>query len=107
MQNTDKPHINVDEVEASAGSKEGVVRWVLLGGLLLAVLFMALVWIIPAMMQDGEGAGDVSGQIQAGKATGSGTTDSIVGIGSDGDTSDPATTETEVSTEDGLSTIEN
>lgn len=42
--------IHVTETEASAGSKEGVVRWVLLGGLLLAVVLMSIVWIVPAVM---------------------------------------------------------
>lgn len=42
--------IHVDETEASGGSKEGVVRWVLLGGLLLAVILMSVVWIVPAVM---------------------------------------------------------
>ena len=42
--------IHVDETEASGGSKEGVVRWVLLGGLVLAVILMSIVWIVPAVM---------------------------------------------------------
>ncbi|MEZ5680570.1 MAG: hypothetical protein R3E14_04660 [Erythrobacter sp.] len=41
--------VHVDETEASGGSKEGVVRWVLAGGLLLALILMTLVWIIPAI----------------------------------------------------------
>lgn len=42
--------IHVTETEASGGSKEGVVRWVLLGGLLLAIILMSVVWIVPAIM---------------------------------------------------------
>ncbi|WP_394270983.1 hypothetical protein [Qipengyuania sp.] len=107
MQNDNKPQVNVDEVEASAGSKEGVVRWVLIGGLLLAVLFMSLVWIIPALMQDGEGSGDVSGQIQSGESRTD--TDSIVGVEPmDAETdSETAGADGEVRTEDGLSVVEN
>lgn len=104
MQNANKPRVNVDEVDASGGSKEGVVRWVLIGGLLLATLLMALVWIIPSMMQDGEGAGDVSGQIQASEAD-SGT-DSIVGVEPVTDDQTPADRE-EVQQRDGLSTVTN
>lgn len=42
--------IHVTDTEASAGSKEGVVRWVLLGGLVLAIALMSIVWIVPAVM---------------------------------------------------------
>lgn len=46
---TEDGHVHLDEEEASGGSKEGVVRWVLLFGLLLAVLLMSVVWIVPAL----------------------------------------------------------
>ena len=36
--------------QASGGSKENVVRWVLGVSLLLVVLAMSAVWIIPALM---------------------------------------------------------
>lgn len=42
-------HTHVSGTEASGGSKEGVVRWVLAGGLLLAIILMSVVWIIPAI----------------------------------------------------------
>ena len=58
--------IHVDDTEASGGSKEGVVRWVLAGGLLLALVLMSLVWIIPAMTQgDIEEEATVSGEIRS------------------------------------------
>ena len=41
--------VHVTGTEASGGSKEGVVRWVLAGGLLLALVLMSIVWIIPAL----------------------------------------------------------
>ena len=43
----DEVHMN--ETEASGGSKEGVVRWVLGISLLLIVIAMSLAWIIPAL----------------------------------------------------------
>ncbi|WP_369026053.1 hypothetical protein [Qipengyuania sp. RANM35] len=45
--------IHVSEAEASGGSKEGVVRWVLLGGLVLAIALLSVTWLIPALSGDG------------------------------------------------------
>ena len=45
----DEPHYS-DE-QASGGSKEGVVRWVLGISLLLALAAMSLAWIIPSLMR--------------------------------------------------------
>ncbi|MDP4576097.1 hypothetical protein Q9K02_13220 [Qipengyuania sp. G39] len=102
-------HVHVDEVEASGGSKEGVVRWVLAGGLLLAILLMSIVWIIPAMTQgDVEEEATVSGEISTMESDGD-NTDSIVGTGSStdlGDDQEP-TMDADVQEEDGLSVIEN
>ena len=101
--------IHVSETEASGGSKEGVVRWVLLGGLVLAVILMSVVWIVPAMMQgDVEEEATVSGEIQSMEEDGDGT-DSIVGVPSKTDLGDDqvATPEDQTITEDGISVIEN
>ncbi|MBX7459111.1 hypothetical protein K3152_12700 [Qipengyuania sp. 1NDH17] len=101
--------IHVSETEASGGSKEGVVRWILLGGLVLAVLLMSIVWIIPAMMQgDVEEEATVSGEIQSMEEEGD-NTDSIVGVPSKTDLGDDetATPEDETTTEDGIEVIEN
>ena len=102
-------HVHVDEVEASGGSKEGVVRWVLAGGLLLAILLMSVVWIVPALMQgDVEEEATVSGEISSMENDGD-DTDSIVGTGPStdlGDDEEP-TMDTEVEQEDGLEVIEN
>ena len=89
--------IHIDETEASGGSKEGVVRWVLAGGLLLAVILLSITWIIPAMTTgDVEEEGTVSGQISS-MEDGSSDTDSIVtDLGDD-----------EATTEDGLEVVEN
>ena len=46
---TDPEEFHISEERASAGSKEGVVRWVLGISLLLVVIAMSLAWIIPAL----------------------------------------------------------
>ncbi|WP_247710855.1 hypothetical protein [Qipengyuania aestuarii] len=102
-------HVHIDEEDVSGGSKEGVVRWVLLGGLVLAVLLLSIVWIIPAMMQgDVEEEATVSGEIRSMQDDGEGT-DSIVGVPSetDNDYDTVGTTEDKETTEDGIQVIEN
>lgn len=101
--------IHVTDTEASGGSKEGVVRWILAGGLLLAIILMSIVWIIPAMTQgDVEEEATVSGELQSLEEEGDGT-DSIVGtgpvdeMGSDDDLADSDDTVVE----DGIEVIEN
>ena len=47
-QRDDGMHLN--ETEASGGTKGHGVRYVLVAGLLLAILAMSAVWIIPALM---------------------------------------------------------
>ncbi|MWV29179.1 hypothetical protein [Aurantiacibacter rhizosphaerae] len=41
--------VHIDEEDASGGSKEGVVRWVLLISLLAAILILSIIWIVGAM----------------------------------------------------------
>ena len=111
---TENGHVHVDEEEASGGSKEGVVRWVLLGGLLLAIILLSVVWIIPALMEgDVEEEATVSAEIRALEDDGDGT-DSIIGtdgdIGSAQTELDAGITESEAdqsTTEDGIQVIEN
>jgi len=43
--------IHVSDTEASGGSKEGVVRWVLGVSLLAAIIVMSLMWIVPALTE--------------------------------------------------------
>ena len=63
---TEGDEIHITDTEASGGSKEGVVRWVLIAGTLLAIILLSLIWIIPAMTQgDVEGEVSVSNKIQA------------------------------------------
>ena len=102
-------HVHIDEEDVSGGSKEGVVRWVLLGGLVLAVLLLSVVWIIPAMTQgDVEEEATMSGEIRSMQDDGEGT-DSIVGVPSetDNDYDTVGTTEDKETTEDGIQVIEN
>lgn len=101
--------VHIDEEDVSGGSKEGVVRWVLLGGLVLAVLLLSIVWIIPAMTQgDVEEEATMSGEIRSMQDDGEGT-DSIVGVPSetDNDYDTVGTTEDKETTEDGIQVIEN
>lgn len=54
------------ETEASAGSKEGVVRWVLIIGTLLAIGFLTIIWVTGAASQgDVEEEATVSGIIES------------------------------------------
>ena len=100
----DEVHITTEE--ASGGSKEGVVRWVLLGGLVLAVLLMSIVWIIPAMMQDDvEEEATVSGEIQSREDDGDSTDSIVTDLGNDQDVAEAYDDQT--TTEDGVSVIEN
>ncbi|WP_338447419.1 hypothetical protein V5F89_06450 [Pelagerythrobacter marensis] len=71
----DEVHMN--ETEASGGSKEGVVRWVLIVGTLLAIAALTVIWVTGALTQgEVESEGSVSGRIEASERdTG---TDSIV-----------------------------
>lgn len=105
---TENGHVHLDEEEASGGSKEGVVRWVLLGGLVLAILLLSITWIIPAMMQgDVEEEATVSGEIQSMQSDGD-NTDSIVGLPDENVGDDAtATSQDQATTEDGLDVIEN
>lgn len=103
--------VHITDTEASGGSKEGVVRWILAGGLLLAIILMSIVWIIPAMTQgDVEEEATVSGEIQSMEEEGDGT-DSIVGVPSKtdlGDDQEPvAPLEDQTEYEDGIEVIEN
>ena len=69
--------VHIDETEASGGSKEGVVRWILGIGLLLAIGFMSLIWITGALSQgDAESEIKATGNMNA--ADSGDSTDSIV-----------------------------
>lgn len=44
----DGESVHLSEEEASGGSKDGVVRWVLLIGTLLAIIALSIIWITGA-----------------------------------------------------------
>lgn len=74
--------VHVDDTEASAGSKEGVVRWVLIIGTFLTIAALTLIWVTGAATQGSEDSEiDVSSQIAEEEAGNS--TDSIVGENAD------------------------
>lgn len=50
MPDPDRP-TRIDEVDAKAGSKEGVVRWVLLISLGLTIIALTLIWVTGALTQ--------------------------------------------------------
>ena len=89
--------VHVETTEASGGSKEGVVRWVLIVGTLLAIILLSVIWMTGAAFQgDVEEEATVSGQISSVEREGS-STDSIVGENADEieDAPDPAATATD------------
>ena len=48
----DEP-VHIEDDDASAGSKEGVVRWVLLISTLAAILILSIIWITGALNSGG------------------------------------------------------
>ena len=96
-------HVHLDEQEASGGSKEGVVRWVLAGGLLLAIILLSITWIVPALMGESEDEAPVSADTQA-TQDGAGMADATVtDLGDD----TAATADDQTTMEDGIEVIEN
>lgn len=63
----DGESVHVSEEEASGGSKEGVVRWVLIIGTLLAIGALSIIWITGALVSDDPDAdnANVSAKIAA------------------------------------------
>ena len=92
MAHQENGETHLDAEEASGGSKEGVVRWVLGIGLLLAIFFLSLIWIIPALSQgDVEEEITASGNITSASNEDAQDTDSIVSEDADefGETGSP------------------
>jgi hypothetical protein len=50
MPRPDRP-TRLDETDAKAGSNEGVVRWVLLISLALAIIALTVIWVTGALTQ--------------------------------------------------------
>tara|TARA_B100001179_G_scaffold231719_2_gene222370 strand:+ start:2723 stop:3037 length:315 start_codon:yes stop_codon:yes gene_type:complete len=101
--NNDQVHI--DEQQVSGGSKEGVVRWVLGIGLVLAIVAMSVIWIVPAMMQ-GEAEEDISSRSGAPAETMEMEGDDTDGIVTEQDLGDEGFSE-EPATDAGVETTEN
>ena len=94
--------IHMDTDEARGGSTEGVVRWVLAIGLLLAIIGMTLAWAIPAINKDNKTKhASVSGQINAAKSD----RDSNEGVVPDSAAKLPDATSTN-GTEGGIPTVD-
>lgn len=56
----DETHIPTNE--ARGGDTYGIVRWVLLGGLLLAIVALTAIWVTGAATSDQPNSDIVSGQ---------------------------------------------
>lgn len=97
--------VHVSEEEASGGSKEGVVRWVLVIGLILAIGALSIIWIAGAAFRtdpDADNA-NVSAKIAAEKEqAGASDTDSIVAP-----PASPAAEASERKVENGQPVVEN
>jgi hypothetical protein len=76
---------DIDSTDARAGSREGVVRWVLLISLSLAIIALTIIWVTGALTQDSvESEGTSTGRIEAQReAEGGGEGSSIDGINPD------------------------
>ncbi|AKM06278.1 hypothetical protein [Pelagerythrobacter marensis] len=69
--------VHMNETEASGGSKEGVVRWVLIVGTFLAIAALTVIWVTGALTQgEAESEATASGRIEASERDTA--TDSIV-----------------------------
>ncbi|NCP20166.1 MAG: hypothetical protein GW855_13520 [Erythrobacter sp.] len=86
--------IHIDEEDVSGGSKEGVVRWILGVGLVLAIVAMSLIWIIPALtVGDAEEEATVMGTAEATSADEGVNTDGVIteqDLGDSGFSEEPA-----------------
>lgn len=70
--------VHVESTEATGASREGVVRWVLIIGTLLAIILLSIIWMTGAVLQgDVEEEANVSQQIDSAERSGR-DTDSIV-----------------------------
>ena len=67
---TDGDEVHISEEEVSGGSKEGVVRWVLVIGLILVIGALSAIWIFGAAYRDDPDAdnANVSAKVAAERA---------------------------------------
>lgn len=100
----DGNEVHVSETEASGGSKEGVVRWVLIISMLAAIVLLSAIWMFGAATQgDVEEEATVSGEIESAADDEGDNTDSIIGI----DSAETDTTPGGERSDSPLNTIEN
>ena len=72
--------VHIDDTAASGGSKEGVVRWILIAGTLLAIILLSIIWMTGAATQDDvESEVNATGKLDAMSEEEGDATDSIVG----------------------------
>jgi hypothetical protein len=73
----------IDQTDAKGGSREGVVRWVLLISLSLAIVAMTVIWVTGALTQDNvESQGTATGRIEAQAEADAGQRDNLADEGS-------------------------
>lgn len=100
----DGNEVHVSETEASGGSKEGVVRWVLVISLLAAIVLLSAIWMFGAATQgDVEEEATVSGQMDSASDSPDATTDTVLGT----DAVETDTTQGGATDDSPLNTIEN
>lgn len=104
---TEGDSVHVSEAEASGGSKEGVVRWVLIVGTFLAIVALSIIWITGALTRDDQpAADDVSAAAQANAEPNDEDSDVLppsIGEGID----QQAGAQPQTTHEDGLSVVKN
>ena len=100
----DNREIHIEDTAASGGSKEGVVRWVLLFGTLGAIVLLSIIWMTGALTQgDQEEEITATGNMEATSDDEGDGTDSIVGMEAD----DLDAAGDDVRMEDGVEVVEN
>ncbi|MBU0668573.1 MAG: hypothetical protein KKE77_11585 [Alphaproteobacteria bacterium] len=101
---SDGNEVHVSETEASGGSKEGVVRWVLIISILLAIGLLSAIWIFGAATQgDVEEEATVTGAIDSAAGGSGDSTDSVLGV----EAAETDTVEGGATDDSPLNTIEN
>jgi hypothetical protein len=98
MQEPDR-QTRIQEQDAKGGSNEGVVRWVLLFSLGLAILALTIIWVTGALTQDSiESQGTATGRAEAvaeaaGREEGLAEQADLIAPGTTEDTQSPATSQ--------------
>ncbi len=76
MPRPDRRATRIDETDAKGGSNEGVVRWVLLISLTLAIVALTVIWVTGALTEGPvESEGTSTGRIEAAREQAQGEED--------------------------------